>query len=98
MHLFLHISNDTLFLYYLFSNLVYLVLLIVSLANTAAHQHRLGSVRLERTGLSPLLPPISVIVPAHNEERSIIEAAESFLSLHYPELEVVVVNDGSTDE
>jgi cellulose synthase/poly-beta-1,6-N-acetylglucosamine synthase-like glycosyltransferase len=98
MRLFLNISNYTFFFYYLLSNLIYLTLLIISLLHSAAQQRRLGSVRLERTGLSPLIPPISLIVPAHNEQRTIVEALESFLALDYPELEVIVVNDGSTDD
>ena len=41
--------------------------------------------------------PISVIMPAYNEETTVAEAAHSVLSLDYPEHEVIVVNDGSTD-
>jgi len=42
-------------------------------------------------------PPVSVLVPAFNEERSIIDSVRSILSLQYPGLQVVVVSDGSTD-
>jgi cellulose synthase/poly-beta-1,6-N-acetylglucosamine synthase-like glycosyltransferase len=42
--------------------------------------------------------PISIIVPAHNEVETIVDNIRSLLSLHYPEFEVIVVNDGSTDE
>ncbi|MFC6973455.1 glycosyltransferase family 2 protein [Halomicroarcula sp. GCM10025709] len=41
---------------------------------------------------------MGVVVPAYNEEATIVESVRSMLSLNYPELEVVVVNDGSTDE
>lgn len=41
--------------------------------------------------------PISVIMPAHNEAASAAEAVHSVLSLDYPQHEVIVVNDGSTD-
>jgi cellulose synthase/poly-beta-1,6-N-acetylglucosamine synthase-like glycosyltransferase len=98
MHTFLEISNNTLFFYYLLSNLIYLALLIVAFFTSASHHRRINSVRLERTKLSPLIPPISLIVPAHNEEGTVIDAVESFLSLDYLDLEVIVVNDGSTDE
>lgn len=42
-------------------------------------------------------PPISVIVPAYNEGATIVTSLQSILQLNYPKLEVVVVNDGSTD-
>lgn len=41
--------------------------------------------------------PISIIVPAYNEEASIVENVRSMLALHYPNFEVIVVNDGSRD-
>lgn len=53
---------------------------------------------LRRRMQSPLTPPISLVVPAHNEGSGIIESARSLLMLNYPEFEVVIVNDGSTDD
>ena len=41
--------------------------------------------------------PVSIIVPAHNEEHTIANTVASVLAVRYPELEVVVVNDGSSD-
>jgi poly-beta-1,6-N-acetyl-D-glucosamine synthase len=41
--------------------------------------------------------PVSVIVPVHNEEAVILPVLASLLAMRYPEFEVVVVNDGSTD-
>ncbi|WEL18569.1 Glycosyl transferase family 2 [Halorhabdus sp. SVX81] len=45
----------------------------------------------------PLVPDIAVFVPAYNEETVIVESVRSFLNLNYPNFEIVVVNDGSTD-
>ncbi len=89
--------NHTLFWYYLASNLSYLTMLIVALKTSAAHQRRLKSHRLSWFKESPLAPPITIIAPAHNEEKSIRVAVRNFLDLDYPELEVIVVNDGSED-
>lgn len=44
-----------------------------------------------------LLPSISIIAPSYNEEQSIIENIRSLLSLQYPKVEVIIVNDGSKD-
>lgn len=46
---------------------------------------------------SGLEPPISILVPAFNEEASIAASVGSMLQLAYPEFEVIVVNDGSRD-
>ncbi|RNL62381.1 glycosyltransferase [Nocardioides marmoriginsengisoli] len=43
------------------------------------------------------LPPVSVVVPAYNEELGIAAAVKSLVASDYPELEVLVVDDGSTD-
>ncbi|MBI4028671.1 MAG: glycosyltransferase family 2 protein [Verrucomicrobia bacterium] len=40
---------------------------------------------------------ISLLVPAHNEETTVVENVHSLLALQYPDFEVVVVNDGSSD-
>ena len=42
-------------------------------------------------------PPVSIVVPAYNEEKTIGASVRSMLQLDYPELEVVAVNDGSRD-
>ena len=44
-----------------------------------------------------LAPPIAVIAPAYNEELTIVESTKALLALHYPDFEVIVVNDGSKD-
>lgn len=47
---------------------------------------------------SPLTPPVSMLLPAFNEAAGIVESVHSLLALRYPEHEVIVVNDGSTDD
>ncbi len=42
--------------------------------------------------------PISIVVPAYNEEATIRESVMALLNLHYPDFQIIVVNDGSSDE
>lgn len=44
------------------------------------------------------LPGIAVVVPAHNESAVIVDSVKSLLALEYPNHEIIVVNDGSTDD
>lgn len=44
-----------------------------------------------------LAPPIALLSPAYNEEKSIVDCVRSMLSLNYPSFEVIVINDGSKD-
>jgi cellulose synthase/poly-beta-1,6-N-acetylglucosamine synthase-like glycosyltransferase len=61
-----------------------------------AREFSQGSLRdlLERD----VYKPVSILVPAHNEEVSIVDSVQSLLALQFPEFEIVVVSDGSEDE
>jgi len=41
--------------------------------------------------------PISLLVPAFDEGETITESVRSMLALHFPQFEVIVINDGSKD-
>jgi cellulose synthase/poly-beta-1,6-N-acetylglucosamine synthase-like glycosyltransferase len=47
---------------------------------------------------SELDPPVSIVVPAWNESATVVTSVRALLDLRYGEYEVIVVNDGSTDD
>lgn len=47
---------------------------------------------------NPNAPTFSIIAPAFNERLSIVENVRSLLSLYYHNLEIIIINDGSTDD
>src|SRR5712671_922692 len=93
----LEASNHALFWYYLASNIAYLAMLLIALKTSAAHHRKLESHRVGWIKETPLAPPITIIAPAHNEEKSIRVAVRNLLEIDYPEFELIVVNDGSVD-
>jgi cellulose synthase/poly-beta-1,6-N-acetylglucosamine synthase-like glycosyltransferase len=85
-------------LFYFFAiNAQYLALMLVGFHATRRARHELKWQDLRRLMRSPLTPPISVIMPAYNEEANVAESVRALLMLHYPRFEVIVVNDGSKD-
>lgn len=52
---------------------------------------------LRRISSSPFQSRVSVVVPAYNEEMTIRACIKSLLESSYTNLEIIVVNDGSTD-
>ncbi|MFB1081744.1 glycosyltransferase [Jeotgalibacillus sp. JSM ZJ347] len=58
--------------------------------NRAAH--------IEEISMNKDTFPISVLVPAYNEEVGIVSTARSMLALNYPQFEVIVIDDGSSDQ
>jgi cellulose synthase/poly-beta-1,6-N-acetylglucosamine synthase-like glycosyltransferase len=77
-----------------------LTLLIVAMAFILVVHGTRSLVRLDkvRAELEGPWPAVSIIVPARNEERDIEAALESLLHLDYERLEILVVNDRSTDD
>ena len=82
--------------YFVLMNGGYLALNLLAMAALPRHLEMQLFESLPRR-YSGFEPPVCVIVPAYNEEKTIGASVRSMLQLDYPELEVVVVNDGSRD-
>jgi cellulose synthase/poly-beta-1,6-N-acetylglucosamine synthase-like glycosyltransferase len=89
--------NFTILGYFVLMNGFYLLLYVVSFIEITDHARREIFAGLSELFASNYAPPVSVIVPAYNEEATIAESVRSFLTLRYPLFEIVVVNDGSKD-
>lgn len=84
--------------YFIAINTSYLLLIALAALEFARHIRRQPFAGLEEAYASPLTRPVSLLVPAYNEQAGIVEAVRAMLGLRYPEYEVVVVDDGSSDE
>ena len=85
-----------LFVFYTLAiNLVYSLLLLLSAAHIFRRRGSLDELELLFT--PGILPSVSVLAPAYNEEKTIVASIHSLLSLRYPSFEVVIINDGSND-
>ncbi len=83
--------------YFFIGNGVYTLLMVLSLGAVWLYNRRLAYQDMDEIRESAVTPPVTVIIPVWNEERIILETTNSILQTDYPELEIVVVDDGSTD-
>lgn len=89
--------NELVLAYYAVANAVYLVLLLSAVWLILRHLMRLGYARYHDSIHPSMALPISVLLSAYNEESNIVESVKSLRQLDYPDFEIVVINDGSTD-
>jgi cellulose synthase/poly-beta-1,6-N-acetylglucosamine synthase-like glycosyltransferase len=83
--------------YFALINASYLLLNASSMYAISRYMTQVGYGNLG-SELSDLMPPVTVVIPAYNEEKTIVETVKSVLQLEYPSLNVIVVNDGSADD
>ena len=89
--------NFIVLFYFLALNFFYLLLLLLA-TDTLFYYKRNRQIIYNRREIKALAPSIAILAPAYNEEPAIVESVKSLLHVDYPELEVIVINDGSKDK
>lgn len=89
--------NNAILYYVLCINTIYFMLLILSAFSLYDYIKKMNYSSYKKYTASDNMIPISVLVPAYNEQNTIVDNVQSLLSLNYPLFEVIVINDGSKD-
>ena len=89
--------NAFVVVYFVALNSIYLGLFLVSLGEVLHFVRRTFFSDYRQIMQSDMTWPISVLVPAHDEEKTIVETVRSLLMVNYGEFEIIVINDGSAD-
>jgi cellulose synthase/poly-beta-1,6-N-acetylglucosamine synthase-like glycosyltransferase len=84
--------------YFIALNSFYALLLVLAIPEIWEQNRLAEDEDLKRLLQSGAPPPISILVPAHNERTTIEASVTAILTLDYRSYEVVVVNDGSSDD
>lgn len=71
--------------------------MLIAIGSTLRHLRRIQYGGYRDIAESAMTPPVSILVPAYNEEHTVVENVRALLSLDYPSHEIIVINDGSTD-
>jgi cellulose synthase/poly-beta-1,6-N-acetylglucosamine synthase-like glycosyltransferase len=83
--------------YFFVGNGIYTLLMVVSLVAVWLHNRRLVYQGLDEVRESVVTPPVTIIMPAWNEQEVVVQSVRSALQVDYPNLELIIVDDGSTD-
>lgn len=84
--------------YFLILNTIYLILFVISLFAVLRFVKRTFFSDYIEIMQSEMTYPITVLVPAHNEEKTIVGTIKSLMMLNYSEYEIIIINDGSQDK
>ena len=98
--IFTHLMNMFTFVivvYFFVANGGYTILMLLSLRTVWLHNRRLSYQDLDELRESVVTPPVTIIMPAWNEQGVIVDTVRSVLKADYPQVEVMVVDDGSSD-
>jgi cellulose synthase/poly-beta-1,6-N-acetylglucosamine synthase-like glycosyltransferase len=98
LHMFLEVFGHAVVGYFILVNMAAMGLLLASGLEVRRYLRRSISVNYRVLMQSELVPPISIAAPAYNEEATVVGSVLSLLRLHYARTEVIVINDGSTDD
>lgn len=95
---FVTILQSAVLAYFMIVNTIYLVFTVIAFLDLLSYDRRVRRRQISDLISNVTFRPISVIVPAYNEQQTIVSNVNSMLGLAYPEFEVIVVNDGSIDK
>jgi len=95
---FLRFNNYFITGYFVFVNIVYISMLLIAFGAIRKYSHHIQSLEMKTIFLSPFAKPVSLLVPAYNEQASIVQSLKSILQLQYPAYEIILINDGSSDD
>ncbi|MEK8023731.1 MAG: glycosyltransferase [Candidatus Hydrogenedentota bacterium] len=94
----LEIASIMVLMYFLLLNATYGITSIIAFAALRSHARKIRTLGVEELATIAGVPPVTLVAPAYNEEKTCVDSVNAFLTLRYPDFEVLVVNDGSRDK
>ncbi len=90
--------NSVILIYMLIINFFYVVLLVVSIPDIISRnaEAKMGALKDFLHSESAL--PVTALITAYNEELTILDTISSILKSDYPNINIIILNDGSTDD
>jgi cellulose synthase/poly-beta-1,6-N-acetylglucosamine synthase-like glycosyltransferase len=97
LHYFTAFFDGSILIYVILIVSSYLILAVFSAKALIEYLREAKFLDAQQLMASPLAPSVSLIAPAYNEANTIVENVRFLLAIQYPNLDVIIVNDGSKD-
>jgi cellulose synthase/poly-beta-1,6-N-acetylglucosamine synthase-like glycosyltransferase len=98
LHKYIIWLNLFLIIYVFIIQTTYFSFLLLAIKNVIHYIRTRRAREIMETKQMQFVSPISLVIPAYNEEITIITTINGFLQLNYPDYEIIVINDGSKDK
>ena len=95
---FIILFNNIVLIYFLVIAAIYIFLNVLALFKITTYRKSFENIDFEKIFRIGNHIPVSIVIPAYNEAKGIVQSIKSLLSLEYPEYQLIVVNDGSKDK
>ena len=79
-------------------NVSFIGLTLLAMLDFASYRRKIQFAAYDESFAEPLARGVTVLMPAYNEELTIVASVQAMTSLRYPDFEVVVIDDGSKDD
>lgn len=89
--------NVFVIIYVVIVSIANMLQMMISMIYTPAYLRKARFADMKRFSESANIIPLSILVPAYNEEPVIVDSIKTLLNLNYSTYEVIVINDGSDD-
>lgn len=93
-----HLFSYGILIYSVSLFLFYVLIVIYSIAEIKLYIRKSSFTDYNLLASSEYAPTVSILAPAYNEGANIIENVRSLLAVHYNNIELIVINDGSKDD
>jgi len=98
LHILFFIIDWVIFIFGIIIMLSYIVLGILSGSALYYYMHKNKFIDYSAILSGDIAPSVSILAPAYNEGKNVVDNVRSLMSLHYANLEIIIINDGSKDD
>jgi len=98
LHYLFYFIDSIIFVFGIFILTIYIIMGVFSASALYRYIHKNRFIDYTAILSSDIAPHVSILAPAYNEGKNVVDNVRSLMSLNYVNLEIIIINDGSTDD